>query len=243
MVSFLIFSIFFLILLIIIAWIKNIKWLGVIGGILTFLLTPLYIDFLGVGKFVTNQSSGEWAGFLGSYLGGGIGAFITLGGVWWQLNEEKKKEKIENLKKEGYAVVTFLILFRESCENYFYILKNSNNSNNIDFKVKNELFYEAIQDTEIVIRNKCIELLYFFDKFSNRNKVMSEIYNNYHDMLKELFYTLYEKTDTILGNYEIIKNTDNNYLENIYYNYLESDLNSLFTDVDNVIEKYIKQKD
>lgn len=91
MMSFLLFSIFFLILLIIIAWRKNIRWLRMIGGILIFLLIPLYIDFLGVEKFVTNWNIGEWSGFLGSYLGGRIGVFITLGSIWWQLNENKNQ--------------------------------------------------------------------------------------------------------------------------------------------------------
>lgn len=220
-------------------FIKN-HWKKIIVILVFPLIFPwiLHIAY----KYLPGQTIGTvdgWIGFLGAYFGV-IGAIAV---VWWQLSEEKKKEKIESLKKEVYAVVTFLILFRESCENYFYMLNNYDELNNNNFKIKSELFYKAIQDTEIVMMSNCIELLYFFDKFSINNKVMVEIYDNYHDMLKELFETLYETIDIILTDYETIKKIDNNYLKNLHHSYLENDLNSLFTVVNDIIKKYEKQKD
>lgn len=205
--------------------------------LLFFLIILVPLIFFSGLSLIDNtlvSSINDWIGFLGAYLG----VIGTIAVVWWQLNEDKKAEEIKRIEKETYAVITFLLLYRESCENYSYML----NTNNIDFKIKNGLFYKAIQDTEIVMRNYCIELLFFFDKFSDRNKVMSENFDNYIQMLIELFDTLSEKADTILTNYEIIKKADNNYLENIYYNHLDNDLNSLFTDAKDIIKKYEKQK-
>ena len=47
-----------------------------------------------MGKFVTNWDIKDWASFLGSYLGGTLGAFITLYGIKWQVTrEESQKER------------------------------------------------------------------------------------------------------------------------------------------------------
>lgn len=69
----------------------------IIIGLIVYAFLPLGIDQLFMEKFVTH-----WAGFLGSYLGGGIGALITLTGVWWQMkktNEKNKKDKVVGVLK------------------------------------------------------------------------------------------------------------------------------------------------
>lgn len=62
-----------------------------------YLILPLGIDKFLMNRFYTNWNLEEWAGFLGSYLGGGISGVITLGGIWWQLNRNDKKEKKEKI--------------------------------------------------------------------------------------------------------------------------------------------------
>ena len=71
--------------------ISGIIFLGII-----FSFLPITIDRFFMDLFVTHWNKGEWAGFLGSYLGGGIGGIITLLGVWWQMTNEKKTKEKEN---------------------------------------------------------------------------------------------------------------------------------------------------
>lgn len=73
------------------------KYVILIISVAAFLLLPLFIDKFIMNKFVTNWELQTWAGFLGSYLGGGISGIITLGGVWWQVKREDKKEKKERI--------------------------------------------------------------------------------------------------------------------------------------------------
>lgn len=67
-----------------------------IGFGIFYLILPIIIDTFFMDLFVTHWNKGEWAGFLGSYLGGGIGGIITLVGVWWQMTNEKKTKEKEN---------------------------------------------------------------------------------------------------------------------------------------------------
>lgn len=61
-----------------------------------FLAIPSIVDFL-MGKFVTVMDREHWFSFFGSYLGGGIAALITLFGIYWQLFEISKKDKLEGI--------------------------------------------------------------------------------------------------------------------------------------------------
>lgn len=70
--------------------------LGIISLVIIFSFLPIGIDKIFMNRFVTNWDMGQWAGFLGSYLGGGIGGIITLVGVWWQMTNEKKTKEKEN---------------------------------------------------------------------------------------------------------------------------------------------------
>lgn len=223
---FLIISTSILILLFIVAWIKNIKWLGVIGGILTFSLIPLYIDFLGVGKFMTSWNIGEWSGFLGSYLGGGIGAFITLGGIWWQLNEGKKIEKERKIENEVTSFLTFLVILRETAENYSYLIsaiqeklaKNKKIGTTFEkisennFIIKNDIFSQSISTLNIQCKPLAIELFFLFDKYSidGKDNFFLTI-QEYLDSLYCFYNKLYSELDLIIDDYEKqIKNSNKN---------------------------------
>ena len=76
--------------------------LYIVLGILIFIFLPWIIDEYFMGLFVTNWGISDWAGFLGSYIGGIIGALITLVGVYWQIKRDdklKNKEKIIGVLK------------------------------------------------------------------------------------------------------------------------------------------------
>lgn len=61
-----------------------------------YLSLPIIINKFFKDTFAINWKIGEWAGFLGSYLGGGFGGIITLLGVWWQITNEKKSKERES---------------------------------------------------------------------------------------------------------------------------------------------------
>ena len=54
-----------------------------LGIITIFLLIPYLLDKFLMGKITTTMGINEWFGFLGSYLGGGIAALITLYGIYY----------------------------------------------------------------------------------------------------------------------------------------------------------------
>lgn len=64
-------------------------------GVIAFLFLPFGIDQFFMNKFITNWDMGQWAGFLGSYLGGAIGGVIAIWGIWWQMTRDDKKRKKE----------------------------------------------------------------------------------------------------------------------------------------------------
>ena len=75
-------------------------------GILVFCWIPIGVDYFIVKGFIQDTTiqwtKTEWAGFLGSYLGGGIGAIITLFGVWWQIKRDdkiKQRDKVIGVLK------------------------------------------------------------------------------------------------------------------------------------------------
>lgn len=64
--------------------------------ILTFPI--IFMSFLYIFNDKNIGSTSDWFGFLGGYFGV-IGA---VGGIWWQLNEEKRKLQLGSLKKFEY---------------------------------------------------------------------------------------------------------------------------------------------
>ena len=78
---------------------STIKVLGIV--IFVFIIIPIIVDYIVIGNntIITFQSNSQWSSFLGSYLGGGVGAFVTLAGVWWQVTRQegqaaKDKKKV-----------------------------------------------------------------------------------------------------------------------------------------------------
>lgn len=138
-----------------------------------------------------SASLGEWLGFLGAYFGV-IGA---IGGIWWQLNEEKKEIKL----KSSTLLISQLEIICEKIDN---ILRNefhmclANLNENIRIPTNN---FSLISDysTEVFkanISNICYnsqinkDLFLFFENLIDVNfqllKIEKDIYNGSNNNLK-----------------------------------------------------------
>lgn len=162
---------------------KLYRILGIIFLGIIFLFLPIGIDKIFMNRFVTNWDMGQWAGFLGSYLGGGIGGIITLLGVWWQLNRTDKKEK-----KESILGVLKGIL---------YSLDRNLETNNIEY-VKQQSFYV---------------LDYYYGNIVHSKFYNSYIYEIFPELIKENYKILFELDfgKEIIDLNELIKNFNQNH--------------------------------
>lgn len=75
-----------------------------LGIIIVFLSTPYFLDKFIMKKIVTTMGADVWFGFLGSYLGGGLTALITLYGIYWQLSTTHEKERKGTIKFIKYKL-------------------------------------------------------------------------------------------------------------------------------------------
>lgn len=73
---------------------RRLYYFNAIGIILLYLAIP---KFLNIFMMNSTWNTSEWASFLGSYLGGGIGGILALVGIWWQLRRNDKKEERDKL--------------------------------------------------------------------------------------------------------------------------------------------------
>lgn len=88
--------------------------------IVIILLFPFVLD--GILRFIwqipisikESASLGEWLGFLGAYFGI-IGA---IGGIWWQLNEEKRKQQLGSLRIIEYYLTILSSRLGETTKNF-----------------------------------------------------------------------------------------------------------------------------
>lgn len=171
-------------------------WL--IVGLVIFIFLPFGIDQLVMNKFVTTWSKGDWAGFLGSYLGGGIGALITLGGVWWQVkktNEKDKKDKtIGVLKGILYSLDRNLKTknLEDILKRSFYVL-DWYYGDTVFYKFYNSYIYEIFP--EIIKENyKVIFELDFGKEIVDLNENIKEFNQNH----KFLSFELKKKKDVMI---------------------------------------------
>lgn len=158
-------------------------------GIIIFLLIPLGIDQIFMNRFVTNWDMGHWSGFLGSYLGGGIGALITLAGVWWQMKRSEKEKNIENL----LGILNHIE----------YILEKNLEGDNSEKKTFYVFSYNNISQTPSILENK-----YFFEFDQNfLNISMNNVYR------LKFGKQVYELNDKILNFNKYYAYLANNSLE------------------------------
>lgn len=149
-----------------------------------FLFTPYLLDKYMMGKVVTTMGKAEWFGFLGSYLGGGITALITLIGIYWQLNETKKKSEKEN--KEGiFEYLKYILNKNQNIEFKYQILRDSETT----YKVKKDKLFFSFGDSFIEGNAKIIfsekkgkEIASLFESVNNYNKTYVSYIEDYIEL-------------------------------------------------------------
>lgn len=177
---------------------------------------------------MTSWNIGEWSGFLGSYLGGGIGAFITLGGVWWQLKETNKKEKLGAL---NYSLVC-LKAFEDRAFNIFKFFYQTLNSN-IPLDKTNNNNLSIIYDYELPI------LLDFYGTLSVYN-FFSDFLTNINDIIefqeRYIKYITIAQSDLNSKMFKLLENKINNNLFSTFENNVKK-LNEKFGQKKNPLDK------
>lgn len=187
-------------------WYKKRKIYYIVIGFLIFLWLPYIIDFLIIGRIKTNITNVDtWLGFMGSYLGSGLGAGITLIGVFYQLDFSKKLEEKNRLS----GFISYLN----------YSLKNISSNKIIFEEIENNKFFETNKESFYEISEKFLQenmvllfsigkfeaekvLNFFLEVFNYNNKCVLFSNNKTKDiLLNELNETL-EK----IGNEVDIKN-------------------------------------
>ena len=106
----------------------------IIGSIfLVFLVIPYLIDFFVIGNEAVkiNVKNSDFFSFLGSYLGAGFGALITILGTLWvnkiERNLKEDKEFYEKVEKTRKINLLFLNTVYLEYSNLEEILKNLSN--------------------------------------------------------------------------------------------------------------------
>lgn len=172
----------------------------IIISIICFLLLPIFIDQIIMNKFETNWELQTWAGFLGSYLGSGIGGVITLFGVYWQvkrddkikqrdkvigvlrgilysLNKNLEDKKLEYLKKQSFDVLTWYYgdpMYSKFYNSFLY-----------------EIFPEIIKENykvifELDFGKKIIDLDELIKEFNQNHKFLAMNINKKCQIIKEI---------------------------------------------------------
>lgn len=203
-----------------------------IGFGIFYLILPIIIDTFFMDLFVTHWNKGEWAGFLGSYLGGGIGGIITLVGVWWQMTNEKKTKEKEN--KLGFLRHIEHILTRnlnldkdkkiyqkindEFMKNTYHVF--SYNSFSLTGEDSTKLILEF--NSNLINENlNYIYTLSFGKKLYELNDKIKEFNNLYDFLLRNLSskkHLLEELKDTNMNSYLDILERTSNLVYNLAFN-------------------------
>lgn len=203
-------------------------------GVIAFLFLPFGIDRFFMNKFVTNWDMGQWAGFLGSYLGGAIGGVIAIGGIWWQLKKEEKKSKKDKLtgllnylyynmesnikmlsndyKKKSFLVFSYGINSWSVEGDYRYLEPlNQEVLNNYLITVFELSISKDIMElnSEILRFNTCYE--YLFKNLNVKKDLLKSFENNGEvDVVRELSFITYKWA---LNNVEAIQRNIENLKE------------------------------
>lgn len=144
--------------------------------IIIFFICPYIINQI----FTGNIDKGIWIGFLGSYLGGGITALITLFGIYWQFQEMKKTE-IKN-KNEGLLKLITYKVNRNISKKFPYEILGQDEY----YKNEEEFYFEGFKENLTIENEKLIltlkngkEILEVIENIDNYNKLFSKyIFNN-----------------------------------------------------------------
>lgn len=185
------------------------------------ILVPL-IFFSGLSLIDSTlvSSINDWIGFLGAYLGV-IGA---IGGIWWQLNEEKINKELEQKNEEIKSLITLLIHIREVSETYKDISLSYCNNKEKDIYFNDsilnyniELINNLLLKIDIDFRNSIIEIMHLFQGFLLSSFKISDFASDFNYFNKDSFYKeqkeihnkLFISVSVILEHFEIFENDKN----------------------------------
>lgn len=221
--------------------------LGIISLVIIFLFLPIGIDKIFMNRFVTNWDMGQWAGFLGSYLGGGIGGIITLVGVWWQMTNEKKTKEKENklgfLRHIKHILTRNLNIDKENYQdkNNEFMRKTYCVFSYNSFSLTGEDSIKLILEFNSNIINENLSYIYtlpFAEKLYELNDKIKEFNNLYDFLLKNLStkkLLLDELKDTNMNSYKDILER----ISNLVYNLAFNGENNVNSSIDNFKGVYI----
>lgn len=195
----------------------------IIGSIfLVFLVIPYLIDFFVIGNEAVkiNVKNSDFFSFLGSYLGAGFGALITILGTLWvnkiERNLKEDKEFYEKVEKTRKINLLFLNTVYLEYSNLEEILKNLSNIPNFRS--------ESRRADTVFLRKIILEL--GEDFIDTANKIVFDIEQEYNN--KEILennmrndkVAIYKKYQAISNLVKKIEEFDENEkIEKSIYNY------------------------
>lgn len=189
---------------------------------LVFLVIPYLIDFFVIGNEAVkiNVKNSDFFSFLGSYLGAGFGALITILGTLWvnkiERNLKEDKEFYEKVEKTRKINLLFLNTVYLEYSNLEEILKNLSNIPN---------FRSGSRRADTVFLKKII-LELGEDFIDTANKIVFDIEQEYNN--KEILennmrndkVAIYKKYQAISNLVKKIEEFDENEkIEKSIYNY------------------------
>lgn len=114
----------------------------------------------------------SWISFTGGYLG----ALLSLWGIWWQINNEKKRNEIKKIEEQKNALYAFFCLaysvsdkFQSISEVYlknFLIDGSQTHLPNTFYSFDKELFFQIISNLDLRFYRPAINLLDLLSSFS-----------------------------------------------------------------------------
>lgn len=230
---------------------KNISFISFLA-IFIFVPFSLTLAIKNIFKYIPGEQIGEIDGWL-SFLGGYIGSFITLGGIWWQLKNTRNEKLNEKNENEILAVLSTLTLIQVTADNFFDIsetfLKNFLTSGETKFKdsiflYNKDLLSSFIKNTSYIYNKYLMKSFLVFDSFNllettiiSNNQSEKIFKETFHCEQLEIFFFLKFEIDSFLSEYS--KNYPS---EKILIEFLEK-LESKIGVINEKYPSYYEQKD
>lgn len=160
-------------------------------GIFIFIIIPLFIAFILSFRFICTDTSNEWIGFWGSYLGSVLGGLITL----FVLYQTLKENRLSQLRREKIDFCNYISelvgkLCRKINEKDIYILRYVELEKEVGGNKKD--VYNAL-----LVQNEAFEILQILT-----SQLISKIGNTEYKQTEELM----DKIDELCAsavNYEL----------------------------------------
>ncbi len=210
---------------------KRLLFYGI--SIIFFFMIPIVLDnFIFKNNMSSSITNGEWASFLGSYIGGILSGIITLAGVGLTImynNKIIKEQKIQfeendnkqyRLKNRPYITVN-ICETKMSVLNFFYLPNDGSESKN-ERHIFTEIYFENIGNNAAIRLFSAIDF-YSYDKES-QEKIKTNIFTTKSTLKRNektkrayLRFSIFENKvynyDLAISYYDLI---DNLYTQNIH---------------------------